>query len=91
MNIKLILFSVVVAGVAFIAVFYWKATRPLPDPITPFQHEMLAKGYVRNHDDHRWYPRWQSYTNNGCVIYGTALDATFKCRTPLSGGIPDGQ
>jgi len=50
---------------------------------------MLAKGYVRNHDDNRWYPLWESIDDNGCTTYGGALDVTFKCRTPLTGGIPD--
>ena len=101
MNIKLIVFSVVVAGVGFGAVFYWENKKPTTNPpltadsstppgsVTPFEHEMLAKGYVRNHDDHRWYPLWESIDDNGCTTYGGALDVTFKCRTPLTGGIPE--
>jgi hypothetical protein len=101
MNIKSILFLVVIAGVGFGAVFYWEINKktpdhpPLvessssPDSITPFDHQMLTKGYVRNHDDHRWYPLWESIDDNGCTTYGGALDVTFKCRTPLTGGIPE--
>jgi hypothetical protein len=90
MNLKrLILFSIFVALIAFAGVSYWELTKPVPDPVTPFQQQMLAKGYVRDHATHRWYPRWESYTNNGCVLYGTALDTTFNCRTPLSDGVMD--
>ena len=101
MNIKLILFSIAVTVIGFGAVFYWEIKKQAPNPppsvdssplsgsITPFEHQMLAKGYVRNHDDNRWYPLWESIDDNGCTTYGGALDVTFKCRTPLTGGIPD--
>ncbi len=90
MNLKrLIICFILVAVVVFAGVFYWEATKPVPDSITAFQHKMLAKGYSRDHVTHRWYPAWESYTNNGCTVYGSPLDATFICRTPLTGGIPD--
>ena len=101
MNIKLILFSAFLAVVGFGAVFYWEIKKQAPNPppsvdssalsgsITPFEHQMLAKGYSRDHVTHRWYPAWESYTNNGCAVYGSPLDATFICRTPLTDGIPD--
>jgi hypothetical protein len=90
MNLKrLILFSIFVALIAFAGVSYWELTKPVSDPITPFQHQMLAKGYSRDHLTHRWYPAWESYTNNGCAVYGSPLNATFICRTPLSDGIAD--
>jgi hypothetical protein len=101
MNIKLILFLVAVAGVGFGAVFYWEIKKQAPNPppilysylpptpITPFDRQMLAKGYIRDHVTHRWYSIWESAENNGCVEYGTPLETTFKCRTPLTNGIPD--
>jgi hypothetical protein len=98
MSFRSILPFIVLALLAFIGVYYWETIKPGPhavmpssgtDPITPFQHQMLAKGYVRNHDDHNWYPLWESIDNNGCTTYGGALDVTFKCRTPLTGGVPE--
>jgi hypothetical protein len=90
MNLKrIILFSIFVALIAFAGVSYWELTKPVPDPVTSFQHQMLAKGYIRDHTTHRWYSIWESADNNGCVEYGTPLETTFNCRTPLSGGIPD--
>jgi hypothetical protein len=103
MNFKLILFSIVLAGVGFGAVFYWEIKKQAPNPppptvnsslvastpITSFERQMLAKGYIRDHATHRWYSIWESAENNGCVEYGTPLETTFKCRTPLTDGIPD--
>jgi hypothetical protein len=105
MNIKLILFSVVLAVVGFGAVFYWELNKgppdrpPLvessssPDAITPFEQKMLKGGYSRDHQTHRWYSRYEAYADNGCAIYGPPWDATFNCRTPLTPneGVPDQQ
>lgn len=102
MNPRLILFFVVVAAIGFGGVLYWETKKAAPNPLqpnaesssppdstTPFERQMLAKGYIRDHVTHRWYSIWESAENNGCVEYGTPLDTTFKCRTPLTDGIPD--
>jgi hypothetical protein len=105
MNIKLILFLVVIAAVGFGAVFYWEIKKQAPNPtptlysylpptpITPFEQKMLKGGYSRDHQTHRWYSRYEAYADNGCAIYGPPWDATFNCRTPLTPneGVPDQQ
>jgi len=92
MNIKLIVFLLVLIVVGFVGVWSFEQwdSKPFQSPaITPFQHQMLLQGYSRDHLTHRWYNASEAYTNNGCVVYGSPLNATFNCRTPLTDGIPD--
>ena len=72
-----------VAG--FAGVVYWKNNKPLVPHVelTPFELKMMKGGYSRDHETHRWYPRYEAYAVNGCAIYGPPWDATFNCRTPL--------
>jgi hypothetical protein len=100
MNLKrlftCLIFAAVVAFASVWSFERWDA-KPSLGPITSsqsadftaFQRQMFKRGYARDHVTHRWYPIWESYTNNGCAEYGSPLETTFDCRTPLSGGIPD--
>ena len=101
MNIKLILFLLVLVVAGFVGVWSFERwDRPLipqqssswvpqQGSLTPFQRKMFAQGYDRDRVTHRWYNAWEAYTNNGCITYNPSLETDFRCRTPLTGGIPD--
>ena len=87
MNLKrLILFSIFVALIAFAGVSYWELTKPVPDPVTPFQHQMLAKGYSPRPRDPSLVPQLgELHEQRMCVLYGTPLEhdvqsAALLCR-----------
>jgi hypothetical protein len=97
-----ILLSLILAAIIIpAAVTYWmhwkenqafQRTFIVPaDALTPFQKELVHEGYIRNHATHRWYQSSELIAD-GCVVTlvdGTAADATFNCRTPLTDGIFD--
>jgi hypothetical protein len=104
MKLKLILAFVGLVILAFVGVWSFEkwdakpfvnvgheseAPNTASSGITPFQRQMFKQGYARDHVTHRWFPIWEAYTNNGCAEYGTPLETTFNCRTPLTGGVPD--
>ena len=97
-----ILLSLILAAIVIpMGVTYWEhwkedqafhRTSIVPaDALTPFQKELVHEGYIRDHATHRWYQASEVIADHCLVtlIDGTAADATFNCRTPLAGGIPD--
>jgi len=101
MNRRLILFFVLLVAIGFFGVWSFERwDRPLipqqsfplvpqESSLTPFQRKMFAQGYDRDRVTHRWYNASEAYTNNGCITYNPSLETDFRCRTPLTGGIPD--
>jgi hypothetical protein len=97
-----ILLSLILAAIVIpAAVTYWRhwkedqafqRTLMVPaDALTPFQKQLVQEGYIRDHATHRWYQASEVIADR-CVVTlidGTAADAIFNCRTPLTGGIPD--
>jgi hypothetical protein len=97
-----ILLGLILAAIVIpAAVTYWRhwkedqafqRTLIVPaDALTPFQKRLVQEGYIRDHATHRWYHASEVIADHCLVtlIDGTAADATFICRTPLAGGIPD--
>ncbi len=94
-----ILLSLILAAIVIpAAVTYWKEDQAFQrtlivpaDTLTPFQKRLVQEGYIRDHATHRWYQASEVIADHCLVtlIDGTAADATFNCRTPLAGGIPD--
>jgi hypothetical protein len=63
---------------------------PKPPSYSDFQRKMMASGYIRNKEDHRWYSIMGSWRDHRCQSAGPPLEATFYlCQSPLTGGIAD--